>query len=236
MFSQERCILIIILIWQTILGAGASAEVYQSLPAHGSEEPTILCRTNSECQPGYTCTGATRGTCDCDPEKTCITPRDCGLDGPSACSTDSSNPSLGFRCAGCKKIECRDMRHTECANIIRICNGGRIGECVKEENLGCTASTDCQPGYTCVGSTAGSCTCDPSKNCMHDSDCGPIRIDGACRYNSAKGGNFCNNCPSIKCDPYVDPRYQCKNPQQLCSGVGGGVCMKLEELVEIFQD
>ena len=235
MFSKNQCTLIIIFVWQIILGACASAEVYQSLPSDGSKEPTTLCRTNSECQPGYRCTGATTGTCDCDPDKTCITPSDCGSHGPSACSTDSRNPSLGPRCSGCKKIKCT-FRHEECANIIQICNGGRIGECVRVENLGCTTSLDCLPGYTCVGSTAGSCSCDPSKNCMNDSDCGSVQINGLCQYDSDKGGNFCSNCQSIKCDPYVDPRIQCKNPLQRCNGIREGICMKPEVLLDMIKD
>jgi hypothetical protein len=230
----------LLLVFQFTLSALAFAEVSLSIPASGQTPSSTPCRSSTECQKGSRCIGAELGVCGCDSSKTCMIASDCGSNGPSACGRNSSQPELGEHCGSCPAIKCsfQRSRHDECRDIAQSCNGGRLGECKKEEDIGCTSSVDCLPGHTCVGAMAGTCSCNPSQACLRASDCGPEVSSGTCRKSEKYSGpgEHCSNCPSVKCSIYVADIYQCKNTPGGCQGVRGGVCMKVEELLDIARE
>jgi hypothetical protein len=144
----------------------------------------LACTTDNNCgDVGYTCAGASPGTCVARP---CTSNTDCSarscVNGACACRVDSDCPGGGTCNAGsCSPSQC--TRTWECGSV-QQCSNGTPGACQKA----CTNDSECTQGELCV---SGQC-----QGCHSDSDC----PGGQCNGGSPSTCSASSNAFPLTCN------------------------------------
>jgi hypothetical protein len=137
------------------------------------------CRVNSDCSSGYTCVGATAGTCvaaTCNSSNPCD--RGTCTSGKCKCSRDSHCGSSNCQSSGCTSSSC--IGDSDCGRS-EVCAPGSLGQCQKT----CTSSTTCTNGETCNGGTCSQCNfSDQCKTRNYPATCVGGGTRGTCMIGS----------------------------------------------------